>query len=143
MIKKVASKFKEEEYLEKYNHARGVVPGTQGGFARLVRNYPGVKRVMDKPHHFHSDGTIYYNHLQYRRRVPIFIRTKWKRLAMCAAFAGAFNFIGNASGLIFGGTERGFKTWKHQWLIRNYPSLILYKSAQDTQFQLRSMSQMS
>ena len=118
-LTRVRNAFKKEpEYYEQFNHAWGRQEGTLGGFARLARNYQGVKKVIDKPVYWQKDHEIYYNHLKYRTRIRAFLTTKRKRLMMVLAFVLAFNYLGNVTGLILGSIERSFKKFKMSFLMK-------------------------
>ena len=82
----------------------------------------------------------YFNHLSYRTRIKLFLKTKKKRFFCIFLFVVAFNFIGNVFGFTLSRLERFFRKAKKNWIMKKNPNIITYQSAVDTLYQPQMLS---
>ena len=130
MLKRISKRLFESkpEYVEKYVFTNGLAEGSLGGYGRLVRNFP-MRRIRDQPTKAQMDNDVFYNHLLWRQRFSMFFKTKKRRLLYIFLFALTFNFTGNFAGMIMAQVERKFKKKKREYLINNYPDVMVTQSA--------------
>ena len=83
---------------------------------------------------------VFFNHLTYRQRTLIFMKTKKRRFLLIFLFVVTFNFIGNFFGFFLARAERSSRKYKKQWILKNNPGVLTYQYALDTQYEPMKIS---